>query len=360
MPAEPTDGPAEPTAGHGEPTAGHGERARYEFSYSEDSPYGHAVRLLAAHTHVPGGLVLDVGCGFGAVAEPVRDLGLAYVGLDVERAGLEDLASRGFEHAVVELGDPGALLGRLEEVVAGRPLAALVALDVVEHLVDGAGVLASLHSLALAHGRPPLVVSIPNVTHLDLAAKLLVGRWDVTSTGLLDETHVALYSLDRLARTFAATGWEEVGAEDFPLDASDQHFPPEAAPLAATPLHDFLAELRERAAPGARTNQWVRAYSPVAVVPGARAVLGPADLDAPGPFLSVVLAVRDAPAPELHDALVALDAQSVTGFELLLVARSASPADLDAATAALAPFSGGLAPFSGGLASRSRVVPGPA
>ena len=348
----PADEHPEPAAGAGAAGPG-GGGARYHFAYSAHSPYGHVVRLLAAHTHVPGGLVLDLGCGFGAIAEPVRDLGLAYVGLDLERSGLEDLAARGFDQAVLDLRDETSLRARLDEVVAGRPVAAITALDVVEHLTNGPAVLAALHDVAFAHGRPPLVVSIPNVTHLDLAAKLLVGRWDVTPTGLLDETHVALYSLQRLERTFTATGWAEVGEADFPLDPSDQHFPADAAPLAPTPLRAFLAELRGRAAPGTTTNQWVRAYAPVAVVPGARAVVEPHELVPAGPFLSIVLVPGDASEAELADVLVALDAQSVTGFELVAVAPGPAPADRRRLADA-------LAPFAGGLAARSRVVPGPA
>ena len=46
-----------------------------------------------------------------------------------------------------------------------------------------------LRRLADVH-RAPLVLSVPNVTHKDLALKLLIGRRDVTEAGLLDHTHV--------------------------------------------------------------------------------------------------------------------------------------------------------------------------
>ena len=324
---------------------------RYHFAYAEASPYGHAVRLLAEHSHVADGVVVDLGCGFGAIAEPLRDRRLGYVGLDLEPSGVADLCHRGFEGALVDLSQPDRLAGRIDELLAGRPLAALCALDVLEHLTNGPAVLAALRQVAIDHGRVALVVSIPNVAHLDLAAKLVVGRWDVTPTGLLDETHVALYAPARLDQAFAAAGWAEVGEADFELVESDQHFPADAAMLAPTPLHHLLAGIRRRAAPGATTNQFVRAYVPAAVPPP----LPPPEQ--PPPFLSV-LVVDGGDDDRLTDALVALDAQELPDGEL-----DGGPASVEVVCCTLQPTRARrealerlVAPFAGRLAGRTRLV----
>ena len=49
------------------------------------------------------GVVLDLGCGYGHVSEPIRDLGLTYVGLDIDREALTDLEQRGFEVGTLDL-----------------------------------------------------------------------------------------------------------------------------------------------------------------------------------------------------------------------------------------------------------------
>jgi hypothetical protein len=214
-------------------------------------------------------------------------------------------------------------------------------------------VLRALHELAVDHGRPRLVVSIPNVTHVDLAAKLLLGRWDVTPTGLLDETHVALYSPGRIDQVLSSTGWAQLAADDFPLDPSDQHFPADAAPLAETPLHDLLASVRDRAAPGATTNQFVRAYAPVSVKDGRGTPPAPEPEPEPEPLLSILLLPGEANDSELTDTLVSLDAQSVGDAELVVVLSCTSGAD---ATAARRRVDELLRPFVSGLAARSRVV----
>jgi SAM-dependent methyltransferase len=314
---------------------------RYHFAYADDSPYGHAVGLLKEHAFVKGGVVLDVGCGYGAIAEPVAGLGFAYVGVDREPFGPDDLRRRGFEASIVDLGEHDRLCDRLIGLLEGRPLAAIVALDVLEHLTNGPDVLLALRELSIAEGRCPLVVSVPNVAHLDLAAKLLVGRWDVTSTGLLDETHVALYGPHRLEAVFAAAGWAKVGEADFELVESDQHFPPDAPILAPTPLHDLLASLRRRAAPGATTNQFVRAYVPALRLPPAEAKA----LDTP--FLSV-LVLDGGDDERLMDTLVALDAQPLGSLEVLCASADARPGRRERIDELISCFSG--------LAGRAHVV----
>ncbi len=321
---------------------------RYRFDYREDSPYGHAVGLVAAHRRTGGEVVLDLGCGYGAIAEPLANLGLSYVGLDLEQAGLDDLVARGFEAARLDLGDAGSLRATLERAAAGRTVAAITALDIVEHLANGGDVLSGLNDFALANGRPPLVVSVPNVTHVDLAAKLLLGRWDVTPTGLLDETHVALYSPERMSRAFLAAGWAEIGADDFELGESDQHFPPDAASLAAaSPLHELVAAVRRRAAPGATTNQFVRAFAPVPAPPATAP--DRAALDPPAPLVSALVVTSPGRGALLEDVLVSLDAQGTADLEVVVLVGGALGAELRAVERL-------AKSFSGGLASRTTVV----
>src|SRR5208337_3914502 len=134
----------------------------------------------------------------------------------------------------------------------------------------------------------PIVVAVPNVTHIDLVGKLLLGRWDVTEVGLLDDTHVAFFSEDRLQRVMHRAGWLEVGSADFELRVSDQHFPSDAASLQhGAPLRELLFQVRGAAAPGAVVNEFVRAYCPLA------AALGPSQEAANPPFLSVLMRTQN-------------------------------------------------------------------
>ncbi len=162
-----------------EASAAESAAAPYHRTYDPDSSYGSAVRLLG-RAEVTG-VVLDLGCGYGPVAEPLQELGFTYVGLDVDPDGIADLQARGFEASVLDLELPAETLQEeLDRALGGRSLAAIFALDALEHLRNPNECMEGLTSLARRHPTTQLVLSLPNVTHVDVAAKLLLGRWDVT------------------------------------------------------------------------------------------------------------------------------------------------------------------------------------
>ena len=165
---------------------------RYDNAYEPDSSYGSAVRLVEG-AGISAGVVLDLGCGYAAVAEPLQALGLTYVGADVDEVAVESLRGRGIEAAVVDLGSAAEVLTEeLVDLLAGRPLAVVLALDSLEHLPRPEVVLDVLRGLGDDAAPVSLVVSYPNVTHYDVAANLLAGRWYRTDEGLLDRTHLDL------------------------------------------------------------------------------------------------------------------------------------------------------------------------
>jgi 2-polyprenyl-3-methyl-5-hydroxy-6-metoxy-1,4-benzoquinol methylase len=330
---------ASPGMQEGPARDGAAAEARYAFSYGPDTPYAHAMHLVEKWRVHDGEVLVDLGCGFGAIAEPAGELGLTYLGLDVQAAGVESLRARGAEAVVCDLSTTHALFDSLTQTLRGRRVAAFTMLDAAEHLANAAEVLAALSELSRSSGDAPLVVSIPNVSHRDLAAKLLLGRWDVTPTGLLDETHVRFFAPSTLERQMRETGWEELGAQDFQLEVSDQHFPADAvALLPSTPVGAFVRRIRGEAAPGATTNQFVRAYRPVPAIVG-----GPVDTDVEGaPFLSVVVWGRG-PGDVLRPTFAALDAQDEGDFEVITTGPGAS---------------GALEETSAGLRARVRAAGG--
>ena len=182
--------------------------------HEERTVYDHVVRLLSGHA-LHEGVLLDLGCGFGAVAASCAELGLDYLGVGAGPDGLEEIARQGFSTALVDLSETAALVERLEEVLAGRQLAAITALDLIERLAHPAELLTALADMANRHTGAPLVVSVANVSHFDVAAKLLSGRWDVTPAGLLDEHHLSLFAPGGLEEELSRAGWKEIKADDF-------------------------------------------------------------------------------------------------------------------------------------------------
>ncbi len=306
---------------------------RYDFEFSWESTYARAARLIA--TTAPVGRVLDVGAGVGELGAAVARFGFDYLGGDVDRANVEAINARGRVGFDLDLlDDPVTTVRATIERWPGEPIVAVAALDVIEHLPDPDVALASIGRIvdAVSDGTPPLlVVSIPNVAHYDLAAKLLLGRWDVTEVGLLDSTHVALFDERRLEQAFA--GWQEIGRSDVVIERTEQRFPEDLPAFGATTLHEHLRSLRERASPSAATYQFVRAYR-------RRLTDTPVDRSAPAgpaPFLSVLtrtLGDRET----LLDVLTSLAAQHDPDYELHVLVNNPDVTVIDRIRAMVAGF----------------------
>ena len=102
---------------------------------------------------------------------------------------------------------------------------------------------------------------MPNVAHADLAAQLLMGRWEVTDTGLLDRTHLSLFTDRRLASALEDCGFGTVDRNDVVLPVSDQHEPADAPALDPnTPLGSALRAWRSSADEFGDTYQFIGLY----------------------------------------------------------------------------------------------------
>jgi SAM-dependent methyltransferase len=76
--------------------------------------------------------------------------------------------------------------------------------DVLEHLRDPDATLADVLTLLAPGGR--VIVSVPNVAHVDVRLMLLEGRWEYQGTGLLDATHLRWFTKTSLRAMLANAG----------------------------------------------------------------------------------------------------------------------------------------------------------
>lgn len=324
---------------------------RYDFSFAWESSYGHAVELLR-RLGLERGVVVDLGCGVGSIAEPLLDLGFEYIGVDIDHDSLEQLAKRGLEGRELDLGQTDELAGRMLELAGGRRVAAVLLLDVIEHLPETRTFLTAVREGLELLGRPPLFVSVPNVAHVDLGAKLVFGKWEYTTTGLLDSTHTQFFTSERLRLDTRACGLLELDAHDFKLRVSDQHFPADHTALSwSSPIAHAIRTWRESADPHGETIQFIRAFVPcdTEASPRTQAILSDTTLIGASP-LAVVMRTQGKRASHLRDALTCLAAQTVDNFEVLLMVHS------DDVDPVLGDVKALVADFEPAFASRVSVV----
>jgi 2-polyprenyl-3-methyl-5-hydroxy-6-metoxy-1,4-benzoquinol methylase len=148
--------------------------------------------------------VLDVGCGAGALGAALRaERGIEVAGIEFF-ADAAEIAARRLDHLVV------ANLDEVDELPFDEgSFDAMTFGDVLEHLRDPHRLLRVLRRYLAPGG--VIACSIPNVKHWSVVVPLLVGdRWAYTDSGLLDRTHVHLFTLEEIGVMLDETGYEAI------------------------------------------------------------------------------------------------------------------------------------------------------
>ena len=182
-----------------------------------------------------------------------------------------------------------------------------------------------------------LALSVPNVAHADLAAQLLMGRWEVTDAGLLDRTHLSLFTNDRLDGALAACGFSTVDRFDVVMPVSDQHEPADAPALdPGTPLGSALRAWRSSADGFGDTYQFIglhRLGTQTTVASAAEH-----DEQATARPLATVVVRTQGRRSTLEEALTSLAAQTDDDFEVLLIVNSTDETTVERVDAVVAGF----------------------
>jgi SAM-dependent methyltransferase len=320
-------------------------------AFTWQSGAGHAVRLVETLRLEPG-VVFDLGCGYGVAAEALAERGFTYIGCDNHQAGLDDLDARGFETMRLDLQEAD-LAEELDKRRGDRPVSLVMLLDVLAQVAPPEPVLDAVWGAVDQLGGPVLLVSVHNVTHTDVASKMVFGRFDYTATGLLDERNVSHFDANRLQVATEAAGFREVGRRDFELPLSDQRFPRDHPAMAdATPVGQHLRHLRSLADDSAATLEFVRAYLPVqrSSLEGSPAPAITAPEPEPGRFLTVVMRTQLRRPENLREALTCLAGQIDDDFDVSLMVHHQDPS-VAAATFAI------VDEFHQTFAGRVSVIP---
>ena len=166
-----------------------------EVGYSfKRSPHGSHVQILEAVR--PGSRVLDLGCSQGLLAEHLVRRGARVTGVDQEDPSrvstlLETYHQRDLEEALV--------------LPEGRVFDEVIVSDVIEHVKNRTQLLRSVRRHLKPDGR--LVISTPNVALWFYRLSLLAGRFEYGPRGVLDETHVHLFTRATFRREIERSGF---------------------------------------------------------------------------------------------------------------------------------------------------------
>jgi len=220
-PAEPmgeAGAPATPTSGpplESSSAAGLGPGAHSPQTVLAAGAVGLVDRLMLDRT----GTAVELGAGSPVAAELLRASDIASSSLSIEPAAALTGVPGG-DSAPWNPDDPNSVLSALNDI---EKVGALIALDLVEHLLEPQGLLSALSGWCLKHGEPLLVISVPNVSHFDIGLRLLCGRWNPPATDPLQDTDLRFFTRTSLERMVERCGWQIVAQDDLSVVRSDQY-----------------------------------------------------------------------------------------------------------------------------------------
>ena len=147
------------------------------------------------------GLVLDIGCGTGALGLQFkqRNPQARVFGIEGD-ARAAAIAARRLDGVITgdieALALPDRFTGAVDCLIYG---------DVLEHLRDPWALLRRHAALLSPVG--VLLASLPNVEHWSFAARLLQGGWRYEESGLFDRTHLRWFSQESGGQALAEAGY---------------------------------------------------------------------------------------------------------------------------------------------------------
>lgn len=158
--------------------------------------------------------VLDVGCFCGGTGRwlKARFANVHVVGIELLAAAAAQ--ARCIYDRVIEA-PIEAVDFELEGLAMGS-LDAIVAADVLEHLVNPWAALQRLRPLLAPGGA--IYVSLPNVRNLNVLLRLASGEWRYVGAGILDVSHLRFFTRRQALEMLNETGWsvEEVRSNPDP------------------------------------------------------------------------------------------------------------------------------------------------
>jgi len=154
----------------------------------------------------PGSTVLDIGCGRSLLAEEYVRRGITVIGVD----SIPPEKVSEFVHAYVRHDLETPL-----DLPYGRVFDYVILSDVIEHITHRDALMNTLRRHLKPGGK--LVASTGNIAIWFYRVSLLLGRFEYGPRGILDRTHVHLFTLDTFQRFFRQMGYELLDVKFTPI-----------------------------------------------------------------------------------------------------------------------------------------------
>lgn len=177
------------------------------YVYKKADPYSSHAQIINWIAQERPADVLEVGTATGYVTSEAAKLGCTVTGIEQDPA-MAEIARQYCRDMLV--GDVEKMdlssLGRYDAIIFG---------DVLEHLHNPGAVLTELTRLLKPGGK--ILLSLPNIANIWVRISLLVGRFNYSRVGILDETHLRFFTLKTAKQLAADSGLDVISTGVTPI-----------------------------------------------------------------------------------------------------------------------------------------------
>jgi 2-polyprenyl-3-methyl-5-hydroxy-6-metoxy-1,4-benzoquinol methylase len=138
--------------------------------------------------------ILDIGCNAGKLGEKlIRQKNCQVWGVDNSKQAIKEASKvlTKAEYFNIESGKIPFEREKFEVIIFG---------DVLEHLRWPNTILNNVSNILDKNGE--IIASIPNIANIKIRIKLLLGSWNYTKDGILDETHLRFFTKKSILKLF--------------------------------------------------------------------------------------------------------------------------------------------------------------
>ena len=173
--------------------------SRYEISTNGDRFSRNYLFLEEAKKYSS---ILECGCSTGFLSRQLAAGGSRVVGIEIDTEAAEQARQFCARVLSLDLNRPGwsnAMGERFDLVTYG---------DVLEHLLEPQAVLRETKNVLAPGGR--VLISLPNIAFWTMRVKLLMGKFEYESMGLLDYTHLRFFTFHTARKMVEQAGYRIV------------------------------------------------------------------------------------------------------------------------------------------------------
>jgi glycosyltransferase involved in cell wall biosynthesis len=152
--------------------------------------------------------ILDVGCGDGLLAEHISERNKK---TGVDFIPPSDNTNKNFNrYFQFDLNK-----GLPEQIKEEKPFDYILFLDILEHLHDFETILEKSRELLGNEGK--IIVSLPNFVNIYVRLNILLGRLPLADKGILDRTHLHLFTYGVIVKMLNKNGFEIISKKITPI-----------------------------------------------------------------------------------------------------------------------------------------------